>query len=107
MATGLLSKALAVATLAAGTVWLLTVATFDRDPYVDNRPYCSGSVALPYTVGGVRVEPTIPPHCRFGPIPADALGPSAVPAVATFLLVGSLGLLVVGFMVSNRPSGDD
>jgi hypothetical protein len=94
MATGLIWKTLVMATLAAGIVWLLTVATFRPDAYVDNRPYCSGGALIPYTLGGVRVEPTMSPTCRFGPIPADALGPSPALAVATFLLVGGVGVVI-------------
>ena len=118
MATGSIWKMLAVAALAAGVGWLLTIATFRPQVtatvgadgevvYADNRPYCSGGATIPYTVGGVRVQPTMSPHCHGGPIPAEALRPSPVPAVATFLLVGSLGLVVVGFMLSYHSSVRD
>ena len=118
VATGLIWKTLAVATIAAGGVWLLTVATFrplvtatigedGEIVYVDNRWFCSGGATTPYTVDGVRVEPTLQPRCHGGPIPADALRPSPVPAVATFLLVGSLCLVVVGFMLSYHAAGPD
>jgi hypothetical protein len=96
MAAGLVSKTLVVAALAAGAVWLFTVATFRQDAYVDNRPFCSNMVRLPHGPSGVGLPTyTFPPRCRGGPIPADALAPSPVPAVAIFLLVGSLGLVLV------------
>lgn len=118
MATGVIWKTLAVATIAAGGVWLLTVATFrplvtaivegdGQVVYVDDRWFCSGGATTPFTIDGVRVEPTLSPGCHGGPIPADALRPSPVPAMATFLLVGSLGLLVAGFMLSYHASGPD
>ena len=95
MATGLVSKTLVVAAVAAGVVWLLTVATFRPDAYVDNRPFCSNMVRLPHGPSGVGLPTyTFPPSCRGGPIPADALAPSPAPAVAMFLLVGSLGLVL-------------
>ena len=98
----MVAKTLVVAALAACGVWLLMVATFRPmvafDPvYADNRPYCSGGFTIPSTVDGVRVQPTMPPHCRGGPIPAGAVGPSPVPAIGTFLLVGWVGLLVISF----------
>jgi hypothetical protein len=106
------------AALAAAGVWVLTVATFEPQitasvgddglvTYTDNRPYCSGGATIPYVLDGVRVEPTMPAHCRGGPIPAGALDPSPVPAVATFVLTGSLGLLVLGFMLSYGSSGQE
>ena len=110
-----LRKTLAVAGVAAAVVWVLTVTTFRPQvtatvgadgavAYVDNRWFCSGGATAPYTIDGVRVDPTLSPDCHGGPIPADPLGPSPVPAVATFLLVGTPGLLVVGFMLSySRP----
>ena len=95
MATGLVFKTLVVAVLAAGIVWLLTVSTFRPDAYVDNRPYCSNMVRLPNGPSGVGLpENTFPPRCHGGPIPADALAPSPVPAVVTFLFVGGLGFIV-------------
>lgn len=86
----LLSGVLLIATLAAVSVWLLTVVTFVPGAWVDNRPVCSGAVTMPARPG----EParTFPPTCRQGPPPADALGPSPTPAVATFLAVGTVGL---------------
>ena len=118
MATGVIWKALAAATLAGLGVWVLTIATFrplvtstvgpdGEVVYDDHRWYCSGGATVPYTVDGVRVEPTHSPNCHGGPIPADAVRPSPVPAVATFLLVGSLGLVVAGFMLSYDTSGRD
>lgn len=118
MGTGLIWKTLAIATVAAGGVWLLTVATFSPQVtaiveadgevvYADDRPYCSGALTIPYTIDGVRVQPTMPSRCHGGPIPASALGPSPVPAVATFLLVGSLCLVVVGFMLSYHAARPD
>ena len=115
MATGVIWKTLAIAAIAAGGVWLVTVAGFrplvtvtvEADGevvYVDNRWFCSGGATAPYTVDGVRVVPTLSPGCHGGPINADALRPSPVPAVATFLLVGSLGLVVVGFMLSYHAA---
>jgi hypothetical protein len=114
MATGLIWKTLAVATLSAGLVWLLTIATFRPQVYatveadgevvyVDNRPFCSNMIRLPHGPSGVGLPTyTFPPSCRLGPIPADALAPSPVPAVAIFLLVGSLGL-VLGIRRARGP----
>ena len=94
MPVGILAKALAVAAISATCVWILTVVTFT--PWVENRPYCSGGATLPYVSRGVTVNPTLPPHCRFGPVPAGADAPAALPAVVTFLFVMSLGLFVLG-----------
>lgn len=103
MATGLVSRTLVVAALAAGAVWLLTVATFRPAAYVDNRPICSGLMNLPHGPSGIGLPTyTFPPRCRGGPIPADALAPSPAPAVAIFLLVGSLGL-VLGVRRARGP----
>jgi hypothetical protein len=95
MTPGLIWKSLAAATLASAIVWLLTVATFDPDAWVDNRPYCSNMVTLPDGPSGVGLpHKTFAPGCRFGPLPPEALGPSPVPAVASFLLVGSMSLVI-------------
>jgi hypothetical protein len=95
MATGLVFKTLILAVVAAGIVWLLTVATFRPDAYVDNRPFCSNSVTLPDGPSGVGLPTkTFPPGCHGGPIPADALAPPPVPAVVTFIFAGSLRYIV-------------
>ena len=118
MATGSIWKALAVAGLAAGGVWLITVATFrplvtatvEADGevvYDDRRWFCSGGATVPYTIDGVRVESTLSPNCHGGPTPADALAPSPMPAVATYLLVGCLGLVIAGFMLSYHAAGPE
>lgn len=52
MATGPIFKTLVVAALAAGVVWLVTMATFPAGPYVDNRPYCSGMITIPCSRAG-------------------------------------------------------
>jgi hypothetical protein len=104
MPTSLIWKTLVVAILAAGLVWFLTGAASDslvkrtgavdadgQVVYQDNRVMCSGGV--PYTTtDGVRVEPTLSPYCRYGPIPTEALGPNPGLAVATFVFVLVLGL---------------
>lgn len=120
MPTGLFARAVfaaaVVAAVAAGGVWLLTVATFEPQVLatvgpdgevadVDNRWYCSGGWTIPYTLDGVRVEPTMPPHCHGGPIHAESLGPSPLPAIATFLLAGTLALFIVGAMLGSHDPG--
>ena len=82
------------AVLASVSVWLVMVANFDPVPWADNRPTCSGGITIPYELNGVLVEPTFPPGCFLGPIPDEVLRPSPLPAVATSLIVGSVGLLV-------------
>ena len=110
MPGGLLARVLVVASLAAGLVGLATIATFKPvDTAVDDRPFCSGFALIPYVRNGLEVRPTFSPGCHGGPYPADALAPSPTPAVLAFLLVGSLGVLVVGFTSSpgRGPAGRD
>ena len=97
-------RVLIVATVAAASVWLVTVVTYDPTSWVDNRPACSGGVTLPDTPG--RPGRTFPPGCRQGPLPADALGPSPTPAVATFLTIGTVGLLVAEVLNLRAQSKD-
>jgi len=54
-------------------------------------------VRLPDGPSGIGLPTkTFPPRCFGGPLPADALAPSPVPAAMTFLIVGSLGFVIVG-----------
>ena len=93
MRTGLLALSLAVAAIAAGGVWAYTSATFAG--FVDDRPYCSNMVRLPDGPSGIGLpDKTFPPTCRYGPVPTDRLGPSPVPALATFLLIAGTGAAI-------------
>ena len=111
MTLGGMWKALLLPIVAAGGVWLVTAATFDplitatvrpdgEVVYEDHRWFCSGGATIPYALDGALVQPAMPPRCRGGPIHADMLAPSPVPAIATFLLVGGglvyLRLFVLG-----------
>ena len=62
-----MAAALGVAAIASGAVWLVTSSTFQ--PFVEDRPYCSGMVNLPDGPSDIGLpSKTFPPRCRFGPI---------------------------------------
>lgn len=85
----LISLVMIVATWAAMVVWLLTVMTSGPVAYVETRNPCSAGMFI----GNRDPEATWPPHCRQAPIPAVARYPSPTAAVATFMIVGTLGLV--------------
>jgi hypothetical protein len=88
-----MAAALGVAAIASGAVWLVTSSTVQ--PFVEDRPYCSGMVNLPDGPSDIGLpSKTFPPRCRFGPIPADRLAPNPLPALATFIALAGAGLAV-------------